>query len=112
MILVLLVVPALVAVQHDVAKLVAAFKRGLRFRLNGVRVLMALGLTGVLAWLGATLGAVAVTGAVPQILLRHELDGLGALQGAFVLFVAGAAVLTLGLYLLGGVLRLAGGTRA
>jgi hypothetical protein len=106
MILVLLVVPALVAVQHDVAKLVKAFKRGLRFRASGLRGMLSLGFVAMLAWLVMTLGHVAWQGTLPDVLMRPELDGFGALQGALMLFVLGTAGLCLGLYLLGGMFRL------
>ncbi|MFY0620130.1 MAG: efflux RND transporter permease subunit [Pelagimonas sp.] len=106
MILVLLVVPALVAVQHDVAKLVKAFKRGLRFRASGLRGMLSLGFVAMLAWLVMTLGHVAWQGTLPDVLMRPEFDEFGALQGALMVFVSGTAGLCLGLYVLGGMLRI------
>lgn len=95
MLLVLLVVPALIAVQHDIARQVAAARRGvhaplpaLRRYLRGVALLMAL-------WGGATLGWTAWQGALPPVLgalLPGAVSG-GAMGTALMLFLAGAAVI-------------------
>ncbi|CUH75075.1 efflux RND transporter permease subunit [Tropicibacter naphthalenivorans] len=103
MLLVLLVVPALVAIQHDVHVQVAALKRGVTFRLGAVRVALGGALLVVLGWLGATMGHVAVTGALPQALQPLAWAGANPLSVAFALFIAGAAALSLAVYVLAGV---------
>ncbi|HBM61535.1 MAG TPA: acriflavine resistance protein B [Citreicella sp.] len=91
MVLVLLVVPALIAVQHDIGRRIAALRRGLRFRLSRVRLAL-LGLTGlVLVWLGATMGHVAVAGALPAALLLPGIAALPPLVAGFVTFIGGVA---------------------
>ncbi|ANT61649.1 acriflavine resistance protein B [Salipiger sp. CCB-MM3] len=96
MLLVLMVVPALLAAQHDIARRIAAFRRGARHRHAKVRALT-LGLFAlVLGWLAATMGAVAVTGALPGVLALGPLALLPPALAGFTLFVAGVA-LALGL---------------
>ncbi|MEO0774826.1 MAG: efflux RND transporter permease subunit, partial [Pseudomonadota bacterium] len=65
MVLVLFLVPALVAIQHDLSRRRVALGRALRARQPGVKWPVMGGLVGILAWLGATLGVTAVTGALP-----------------------------------------------
>ncbi|MFZ5965269.1 efflux RND transporter permease subunit [Thalassococcus sp. BH17M4-6] len=98
MVLVLLVVPALIAVQQDIARQIAALKTGLRFRDGRLRGLMLAASAALGGWLAATLGWVAVTGALPAPLM--VLPGLPALQVALLLFVGGAAAVALVVYLL------------
>ncbi|NDW00372.1 efflux RND transporter permease subunit [Salipiger sp. PrR002] len=96
MLLVLMVVPALLAAQHDIARRIAAFRRGARHRHAKVRALT-LGLFAlVLGWLAATMGAVAVSGALPAALALGPLALLPPALAGFTLFVAGVA-LALGL---------------
>jgi multidrug efflux pump subunit AcrB len=100
MILVLLVVPALVAVQNDVARPLAAVRRAVRRRRGPwpAVVISALLLAG---WLAATLGSVLVQGALPEALLSRlpQLSGLPSMQGAFALFLGGAILITVVVYL-------------
>lgn len=101
MLLVLLVVPALVAMQHDVSRQVAALRRGLRLRrANGVRTGLALGLLAVVVWLVATMGVTMVTGALPGPLLQAmpALAQGSPMIMSLAVFVAGAAVLVVLLY--------------
>ncbi|MDP5334326.1 MAG: efflux RND transporter permease subunit [Paracoccaceae bacterium] len=91
MVLVLLVVPALIAIQRDVARQVMAFRRALRLRRTALplRLVAASGL----AWLGATLGMVAWQGELPS-LLAGLLPGMaqGApMTAALMLFLGGVA---------------------
>ena len=95
MIMVLLVVPALLAVQQDVARQVTALRRGLRFREAGVQrvMLMAVAATGL--WFVLSLGWVMATGTLPDV-LSGVLSETGAPVGtnvALALFVAGVAVI-------------------
>ena len=100
MILVLLVVPALVAVQNDVARPLAAVRRALRQR-RGPWPAVAISALLLGGWLAATLGSVLVQGALPEALLRRlpQLSGLPTMQGAFALFVGGAILITVVVYL-------------
>lgn len=95
MVLVLLLVPALMAIQQDVARQVKALRRGLRQR----RIALPLGLTAALGliWLGVTLGMVVWQGALPSA-LTGVLPGLaqGApMMAALLLFLGGVAGLLL-----------------
>ncbi|WP_299747202.1 efflux RND transporter permease subunit [uncultured Tateyamaria sp.] len=102
MVLVLLVVPALVAVQHDVARQVQAMRRGLGSPNASVRWgFMALW-AAVLGWFGATMGYAFATDALPPYLtnMLPELAENDALLVAFALFAAGVLVLGLVAYAL------------
>ncbi|SFD56247.1 Multidrug efflux pump subunit AcrB [Sulfitobacter brevis] len=103
MILVLLVVPALIAVQHDVARQIAAMRRGLRARVPSMRYgLLALwGL--VLVWCGATLGWAALQGGLHPLFARMApaLAQSAPMAAALLLFLAGVTVLALAGYALG-----------
>ncbi len=102
LILVLLVVPALIAVQNDVARPMAALRRALRGSHRGMRWLV--GVTGavLLGWLAATLGSAVVSGALPEQVmgLVPQLDGMGAMRAGLVLFVGGALGIVLVVYVL------------
>ncbi len=96
MVLVLLVVPALMAVQHDIGRQVHGLRRALAAG-DGARgvVRITQAVLAVLAVLfAATLGAVIVTGDLPGPLAV----GGDALEMAVTLFIAGAAVVTLVVY--------------
>lgn len=106
MVLVLLVVPALIAMQHDVGNMMRAMTKALRMRrapgLQSLAVVVA-GLTAL--WGVATLGSVAILGAYwPPLatLLPPELTAEPAMPPALVLFTAGTAVLCLLGYILAG----------
>ena len=60
MLLVLLVVPALLAIGRDLSQPITALRRGLRVR--GLRAPLGTGAAVVLAWFAATMGWVLVTG--------------------------------------------------
>ncbi|MFD0859829.1 efflux RND transporter permease subunit [Roseovarius aquimarinus] len=96
MLLVLLVVPALIAVQHDVGRQMAALRRGMRFRAARVRGAMLGGAALLLAWFGATLGWAIWQGDLPAPLAA--LMPLEGVPGALVLFAAGAMALVFALY--------------
>ncbi|WP_372890735.1 efflux RND transporter permease subunit [Rhodosalinus sp.] len=97
MVLVLLVVPALLAAQTDLGRLVRAFRRGLRFRARGARTGLRLGALASLAWLAATLGWTAVTGALtpPIADLMPGLAAAPPMAAALAAYLAGAAVVAL-----------------
>ena len=97
--LVLMVVPALMAAQHDIGRLISAARRGLRFPRRGIQLTYNIAAALILAWLGATMLHVAITGALPAIL-----SGLvpgGPMVSAFILFLMGAAVVLLAIFALG-----------
>ncbi len=100
MVLVLLVVPALIGVQHDVARQMGALRRGLRFRAGGVRAVMLAGTALLVAWFAATMGAAMVLGRLPtavQVVLPMTAQ-MAPMPGALLAFVLGAMVLVLALY--------------
>lgn len=106
MVLVLVLVPAVLAVQADFGRQFAALRRGLRATggpANRSRLLLVFAALAILALLAATLGSVIATGALPaQVLsLLPMLAGLSALLAAFILFVAGTAAVLLATYVLG-----------
>ena len=95
-VLVLLVVPALVAMQEDIARQLRALKRVGRMRHRGARAAaLTVGVAAVLlaALFAATLGAVVLTGALPLGLLPD-----GGPVVATGLFAAGAAIIVLGVW--------------
>ncbi|MEP1793009.1 efflux RND transporter permease subunit [Parasphingorhabdus sp.] len=114
MILVLLVVPALIAAQHDVARQVSAMRRGMRAPVRGLQWgLMALwGLTVV--WGGMTLGYAALQGSLlaPLADVFPTIAALSAMAAGFILFVSGAAVIALFGYGIGAFSMLAGARKA
>ena len=102
LVLVLLVVPALIAVQRDVARPMTAMRRAVAGSHRGMRWLV--GVTGVLllGWMGATLGWAVVTGGLPERVLSlvPQLADMGAMRAGLVLFVSGALGIVLVVYLL------------
>ncbi len=109
MLLVLLVVPALLAMQQDLGRQIAGLRRALRLRpraggVAAATLAAAIAIAGIFA---ATLGAVIVTGGLPAFVLGLLPPGLGGTDGlpasvlGFGLFVAGAAAVSLAAYVLG-----------
>ena len=92
MFIVLLVVPAILAMQQDIAKQLSALRRG--FGVAGRLPGLAMGLGGlavaIAGLFGATLASAVITGAMAGPLASLGTGGIGA---AFGVFVAGAAVL-------------------
>ena len=107
LVLVLLVVPALLAIGHDIGRNARAFRRGLaqNSRATGLSGLLGLGVAGIAALFAVTLGATIVMGALPGFL-----GGGGSMQVALGLFVAGAAIWTFALWLVAS-LRFAAASR-
>ncbi|RBI85719.1 AcrB/AcrD/AcrF family protein [Rhodosalinus halophilus] len=97
MLLVLLLVPALVAMQADAGRPLQAFRRALRHPRRVPRGGFALGLFAALAWLGATLGWTAVTGALapPLAEVWPPLAAMPPLGAALLCYLAGVAALAL-----------------
>ena len=104
-VLVLVIVPALIAMQADVGAQVVGFKRAFRglVRKRGPRLPFATALIGVTALFIVTLGWVSVSGTLPALFLMLPLAGiLSALQMAFILFLSGGALFLLAIYILSG----------
>ena len=98
--MVLLIVPALMAMQSDIARQFTALRRGLRTRSGGLGRALALALTATLGWLGATLGWTAATGTLPGTLAGAlpALSGIAPMTAALGLFIAGAAAIAVAAY--------------
>ena len=105
MLLVLLVVPALVAAQHDVARQIGAMQRGLNAKARGLAWSLRLLWVAVLGWGGVTLGHVMYFGALPDQILDAVpmLADRAPMVAGLGLFIAGAAVLVLGAYIVLGI---------
>lgn len=90
LVLVLLVVPALLAIGHDMGRNYRAFRKGLIVGARAPGLSAALGLTMVMigGWFTATMGSVLITGTLPA-----PLGGGSSMPQALGLFVAGSAVL-------------------
>ncbi|MDT8328573.1 MAG: efflux RND transporter permease subunit [Roseovarius sp.] len=101
MLLVLLVVPALIAMQHDLARQIAALRRGLRVRRGPLGAMLWLGFGVMLAWLGATMGVTLATGALPGALTGAlpMLAALSPMLAALLLFIAGTFALLMVIYI-------------
>ncbi|MEM9425893.1 MAG: efflux RND transporter permease subunit [Pseudomonadota bacterium] len=97
LVLVLMVVPALLAIGHDIGRNARAFRRGLvqGGRAPGLAGLLALGVVGIAGLFAATLGSAIVTGSVPA-----ALGGSTSMPMALGFFTAGAALWTLALWLI------------
>ena len=89
LLLVLIVVPSLLAIGHDLGRNSRAFRRGLSpaGRAPGLAPLLALGVAGTAAIFAVTMGWVMVSGALPA-----ALGGGTELSRALMMFVAGSAV--------------------
>jgi hypothetical protein len=99
----LLVVPALVAAQHDVARQIAAMRRGVRAPVAGLRVGLVALWSILLVWGAATLGYAAVQGALYPALAEAlpVLRDMAPMSAALLAFVAGAAVVAIAGYIIG-----------
>jgi len=105
MFLVLLVVPALIAAQHDISRQVRAMRRGLVARAPGLRLgLMALW-AAMIGWAALTLGWAGWQGSLHPVLLSLApgMVAMSPLTAALILFIGGAAVLSLGGYVVGAI---------
>jgi multidrug efflux pump subunit AcrB len=101
MLLVLLVVPALVAAQHDVSRHITAMRRGVGARATGLAwSLRALWLV-ILTWGAVTLGYTIGFGALPDQIVAQipMVDGMSPMIAALGLFIAGSAILVLIAYI-------------
>ncbi|NNE86618.1 MAG: efflux RND transporter permease subunit [Silicimonas sp.] len=90
LVLVLLVVPALLALGHDLGRNMRATRRAIGGRARGMGTAIGLAMVGTGVWFTATMGAVVVNGAMPA-----PLGGSSSLPQALGYFVAGTALLML-----------------
>ncbi|MRU15343.1 efflux RND transporter permease subunit [Roseovarius sp. A21] len=99
-VLVLLVVPALIAMQQDIARQTQALRRMLHAPVPAVRNTIAVGAVGLITWLGATMGMTVFTGNLPAVLVEAlpMLNTLPAMPAALGLFTIGAVLMVLALY--------------
>ncbi len=88
LVLVLLVVPALLAIGHDLGRNIRAARRSLH--VPGLRTAAGSVVVGATLWFAATLGAVIMNGALPETLGGSQSTGF-----ALVLFIVGVATLTI-----------------
>ena len=97
MVLVLLVVPALIAAQHDIGRQVRAMRRGLRAPVGSLRLSMGALWLAVLSWGALTLGWTAWNGALHPAIASALPPGvsLSGMSGALLIFIAGAGVVAL-----------------
>ena len=95
MVLVLLVVPSFVAMQYDVRRRVDAFKRGLRFRARGPRLILSALSAVVGIWLLVTVGYSAIYGSLLPLFaqLFPSLAAFSAMPAALLIFTLGLIVL-------------------
>jgi hypothetical protein len=103
MVLVLLVVPALLAIGRDLSRPITALRRGLRGRRAGLQGVLGAGLAMVLGWFGATMGWVLVTGDLPGPLAG--LMPLPPMGAALAFFLMGSALCLVLVYLVTAVRR-------
>ena len=107
MFLVLLVVPALVAIQADIARPMQSLKRAMAAGQHaGARRLQALiALSGIvqLAWLACTLGWTMATGLLPAVLRKALpwMADIDPLRAALLLCLGGMMILALLTYVIG-----------
>jgi multidrug efflux pump subunit AcrB len=116
MVLVLLIVPALIAMQDDVGRQVRSWRRAIRARraggLRAATLLASLAMGGIFA---ATMGSVLITGDLPALLkgelsalpapLGSGLTALPAMSAALALFILGTAVVILLVYVISALAR-------
>ncbi|MEM6587507.1 MAG: efflux RND transporter permease subunit [Pseudomonadota bacterium] len=97
MVLVLFLVPALVAIQHDLSRRRTALRRALRARKASVKWPVTLGLAGIVGWLGATLGATAIIGGLPSWLnaFAGPMADWSPMGASLVLYVIGAILIVM-----------------
>ncbi|WP_415921367.1 efflux RND transporter permease subunit [Tateyamaria sp. SN6-1] len=102
MVLVLLVVPALVAVQHDVGRLIQAMRRGVRAPAAGLRWGLLSVWAIVLGWFGVTMGHTMIVGRLPAPLAEQlpDLPALAPMPLALALFALGVVAVGLAAYVL------------
>ncbi|MEL7013234.1 MAG: efflux RND transporter permease subunit, partial [Pseudomonadota bacterium] len=97
MVLVLFLVPALIAIQHDLSRRRQALGRALRAKTTAVRWPITVAFGTILGWLCATLGTTAVTGALPAWLyqLAGPMADWSPMAAAFAMYLIGVGAIVL-----------------
>jgi len=107
MVLVLLVVPALLAMQFDIQRMARALRRSVRMRsgARGLGLVMAMAAGAVALLFAATLGHALIAGGLPDALAGWLPPGrAGGLGPAFGFFAAGVLAIAAASYVVGGLL--------
>jgi len=102
MLLVLLVVPALIAAQHDVSRHITAMRRGLSARASGVAWGLRALWVAIFAWGGATLGYAIWFKQLPEQITNAfpMAANMSPMTGALGLFIMGSAAMVLTTYII------------
>ena len=97
MVLVLLLVPSLIAIQHDIKRRTGSLRRALAAPVASVRLTVTAALAVVVAWLVATMGLTWATGHLPQPFTEAlpMLAGASPMMAALGLYLAGALLIVL-----------------
>ncbi len=100
--LVLLVVPALIAIQRDVSRPLTALRRAIHSPDRGIRAIAFAASVTVVGWLAATVAWAAYFGHLPALLLTAipRLAEMDAMRAGLFAFVIGALAIILVIYLL------------
>ncbi len=99
MVLVLILVPAIVAMQNDVQRYTRSMRRGLQTRKAGMQIALGSGLLLSIIWMALTLGSTAFNGALPGFLSGISPAADNPMPIAFVAFLVGLSVLLVLCYL-------------
>ena len=99
MVLVLILVPAIVAMQNDVQRYTRSMRRGLQTRKAGMQIALGSGLLLSIIWMAVTLGWTAFNGALPGFLSGLSAATDNPMPIAFVAFLVGLSVLLVLCYL-------------
>ncbi len=100
--LVLLVVPALIAIQRDVSRPLTALRRAIRSPDRGIRAIAFGASVAVVGWLAATVAWAAFFGHLPETILAAlpQLADMDAMRAGLLAFVIGALAIVFVIYLL------------
>ncbi|WP_187431323.1 Multidrug resistance protein MdtC [Roseobacter fucihabitans] len=100
-VLVLMMVPALVAVSHDISRQIRAMRRGMQAPVLSLRMSFVVLWGLILGWAGATMGVAIAQGSLAFVItaLVPGVQGWPVMPAALLLFVIGAAALVLLAYL-------------
>ncbi|GAA6191772.1 efflux RND transporter permease subunit [Phaeobacter sp. NW0010-22] len=100
--LVLLVVPALIAIQRDVSRPLTALRRAIRSPDRGIRAIAFGASIAVVGWLAATVAWAAFFGHLPETILAAlpQLADMDAMRAGLIAFVIGALAIVFVIYLL------------
>ncbi|NRB05051.1 MAG: efflux RND transporter permease subunit [Rhodobacteraceae bacterium] len=111
-VIVLLVVPALMAIQADIHRQIGSARRAMRAPKASVRFGTLAIVTALIAWAGGTLVSAIVTGSMAAPVTQFVGEAAPAIaavdpvRGAFVVFLAGAAAVLLLSYVIGGLMHM------